>query len=131
VTGDRGREKRLAAAVERIRTVARTCGYAIAVHGSQTRDLDLIAAPWTVEAVSAQALVDALCDEVPLVVREAEPPVEGSPEAKPWGRLAWALHGVSVPNVHYVDLSVVPRAGEAVPLRLAPSLSGGHGGGQP
>lgn len=32
-----------------IREVARECGYAIGVHGSMRRDLDLIAIPWTDE----------------------------------------------------------------------------------
>lgn len=37
-----------------IRESARKCGYAIAVHGSMSRDLDLIATPW-VEAPESEA----------------------------------------------------------------------------
>lgn len=97
--------------------VARSCGYAVAVHGSLRfeRDLDLVAVPWTPEAVSADRLVARLCEDVPLV----ESPTAGAatarnPEAKPWGRLAWSLAGC--PEHRYVDLSVAPRAGEPVPL---------------
>lgn len=104
--------------VERIRAVARECGYAVGVHGSEKRDLDLIAAPWRVEAVSAQELVDRLCEEVPLRPQPTVPPMAGNPEAKPWGRLAWSLAGS--PDHKYVDLSVAPRAGESVPLRVQP-----------
>jgi len=32
----------------------RDCGYAIAPHGSLARDLDVIAVPWTEDAVSAE-----------------------------------------------------------------------------
>ncbi len=110
----------------RLREIARECGYAIAVHGSTVRDLDLIATPWTPEAVSAQQLVDVLCERVPLHAR-AETDyglgsegwyVEPNPEMKPWGRLAWALAGCPAPH-HYIDLSVAPRAGEAVPAFIA------------
>lgn len=37
--------------IEHIRAVAREIGYAIGVHGTLERDLDLIAAPWTEKAL--------------------------------------------------------------------------------
>lgn len=100
--------------LERMRAVARECGYAIAVHGSEARDLDLIAAPWTPEATSADRLITRLCEELPLIEIPPEPPVAFNPEMKPWGRIAWSLAGC--PDHKYVDLSVAPRAGEPVPL---------------
>lgn len=39
---------------------ARELGYALAVHGSVTRDCDLIAVPWTDAAVNAFELAHAL-----------------------------------------------------------------------
>lgn len=107
-------EPRYAGTLRRIREVARVCGYAVAVHGSEQRDLDLVAVPWAPEAVSAQDLVDAVCAGVGLVEKPSEPPMSANPETKPWGRLAWAICGV--PGVEYLDLSVAPRAGEAVPV---------------
>ena len=105
-----------------VRHVARQHGYAIGVHGSMARDLDLIAIPWTVDAVSATALVDAICEALNLTERRANtyadpdgPRVMPNPEPKPWGRLGWSLDGCP-PDWRYVDLSVAPRAGEAVPL---------------
>ncbi len=46
--------------VEPIRNVARELGWAIGEHGSRERDLDLIAVPWTEEAVEWTDLVDAI-----------------------------------------------------------------------
>jgi hypothetical protein len=108
--------ERWASGLARIRDVAHECGYAVAVHGSTTRDLDLIAAPWTPEATSADQLVTKLCEDVPLVEHDQPAFMVANPEAKPWGRLAWSLAGVA--GVQYVDLSVVPRAGEPVPISL-------------
>lgn len=101
--------------IEKIRAIARECGYAVAVHGSQTRDLDLIAAPWTPEAVSADQLVATLCERVPLREQVANVYEDGhvstNPEPKPWGRWAWSLSGCQ--GYEYVDLSVAPMKGAA------------------
>lgn len=43
--------------VPRLTEVARDCGYALGVHGSMHRDLDLIAVPWVDEAKSADDLI--------------------------------------------------------------------------
>lgn len=43
--------------VDRIRELAKEVGYAIGEHGSKQRDLDVIAVPWTEEAVSAEQLL--------------------------------------------------------------------------
>lgn len=110
--------------VDRLRAVARECGYAVGVHGSEARDLDLVAVPWAVEAVSAQDLVDRICEAMGLRERAANvyadpdgPRVMPNPEPKPWGRLAWSLDGCP-PKWKYVDLSVAPRAGEPVPVAV-------------
>lgn len=107
--------------LSRIRSVAAECGYAVGVHGSVRRDLDLIAVPWTPEAVSAQQLVAILCERIPLHERDwnlySDRRMEPNPEIKPWGRIAWSLDGVPAGLWKYVDLSVAPRCGEAVPVR--------------
>jgi hypothetical protein len=43
-----------------IREAARKCGYAIGVHGSMRRDLDLIAAPWIAEHSDLDTLAKAV-----------------------------------------------------------------------
>lgn len=91
--------------VERVRAIARHCGYAVAVHGSQQRDLDLIAVPWTDGAVGNRALVETLMERGPFALGET---VE-----KPHGRIGYVLHGVpGNVGVKYIDLSVTPRTGD-------------------
>jgi hypothetical protein len=113
------RSERTERFLARVRAAARECGYAVAVHGSEARDLDLVALPWTPEALSADQLVARLCEEVPMVEYEQPKSMVANPEAKPWGRLAWSLAGC--PDHQYVDLSVAPRAGEPVPLHALTS----------
>jgi hypothetical protein len=99
----------------------REVGYAVAVHGSMVRDLDLIAVPWTEEAVSAERLIMHLLAAVDgkLVNGSRKKEVAGKPEAewervpaseptvKPHGRLAWTIH-VGYQGM-YLDVSVMPR----------------------
>lgn len=91
--------------IERVREVARRCGYAVGVHGSRQRDLDLIAVPWTESAIAPQHLVDALCARLNLSLKpHPEPELLTNPTRKPNGRIAWALLGA--PACWYLDLSV-------------------------
>lgn len=46
--------------IEKVRAVARKHGWAIGVHGSLRRDIDLIAVPWTEEASGTFDLYEAL-----------------------------------------------------------------------
>jgi hypothetical protein len=80
----------------------RDVGYAIAVHGSLSRDLDVVAVPWTDEAVSAERLVMHLMSAVGGRLRDGhkrkdgtedqwEKVSGGNPAVKPHGRLAWSI----------------------------------------
>jgi hypothetical protein len=94
---------------------AKSKGYALAVHGSMRRDLDLVAIPWTEEAASAQEVVDALIHASSGFLRERETkpahpegwPGTRDPAQKPHGRLAWSIY-LAVGGT-YIDLSVMPR----------------------
>lgn len=79
--------------------LAREVGYSVGVHGSLRRDVDLIAAPWTEQAVGNAELVDHLC--AGLNARRI-----GGPEHKPHGRVAVTLQidGWFKP----IDLSIMP-----------------------
>lgn len=119
---DSALSERQSAFIDRVREVAREHGYAIGVHGSLARDVDLIAVPWMVEAVSALDLVDSICEALDLHERKVNlyadpdgPRVMSNPEPKPWGRLGWSLDGCP-PPWKYLDISVAPRAGEPVPV---------------
>lgn len=110
--------------VAEIRSVAREYGYALAVHGSQRRDLDLIAAPWTVEAIEPLTLVDLICKRVglrpPITILYPDGRVAPNPEFRPFGRIGWLLVSTRGPlGYEYIDLSVMPKAGSAFPLEVA------------
>lgn len=107
---------------------ARSLGYALAIHGTVTSDLDLIAVPWTEEAVREEDLVQALIDHIGALDYEgllrrdlsgcpneavekriqAEAAVSGPGwcQSKPHGRRAWNLY---MDFGAKVDLSVMPR----------------------
>jgi hypothetical protein len=51
--------------VARIRELAREVGYAVGVHGSLERDLDLIAVPWVAEAVNPLTLAQHIAAGFP------------------------------------------------------------------
>jgi hypothetical protein len=95
--------------------IARECGYALGLHGSMQRDLDLIAVPWTDEAKDAYDLVcairDAVCghiiDEWDFVsCRDEEDFKKRNPTIKPHGRLVW---DIQLGGGIYIDLSVFPK----------------------
>lgn len=46
--------------IDPVRRVARDCGYAIAVHGSLAKDIDLVAIPWSDRACEPDILVDKI-----------------------------------------------------------------------
>ena len=85
------------------RAVAWTEGYAIMMHGSFTRDLDLLAVPWTDRACEAEHLVRRIEAATKLTV------ISGKPSVKPHGRLAWTLVFPKFEDPRFVDLSVMPR----------------------
>ena len=86
----------------RLREVARQHGYALALHGTLAKDLDVLAAPWTEEAVDEGTLVKALVECAGGFIA----PGSGR-EHKPHGRMAWAIHLGRAGG--YIDLSVMPR----------------------
>ena len=109
-----------------LREVARTHGYALAVHGSGSRDLDLIAAPWVDEVSPPEVLAEALREAVGGVIlnteeyREHGDYRERNPQPKPHGRLSWSIHLPARPGVHrleYLDLSVMPAESTIAGLR--------------
>lgn len=102
--------------VETIRQLAREVGYAVGVHGSQERDLDLIAAPWTDDAVSAEALAEHIASGLNGSVI--------SKSAKPLGR--WSCNIQIDGWFKLIDLSVSP----AVHDTLSAAIAAGEQGSQ-
>ena len=102
--------RRFAEVLPVVRAIARQHGYAVAVHGSQLRDLDLVAVPWVEQVSPPHVLVEAIRVAVGgfiLTAAAAQPGdfTSRNPQSKPHGRLAWAIHLGAGP---YLDLSVMP-----------------------
>lgn len=85
--------------VDRIRELAKEVGYALGEHGTKERDLDLIAAPWSLDAVGHRELMEHIAKGINAIIIDIE--------GKPLGRYACTLqlNGWFKP----VDLSVCPR----------------------
>ena len=84
-----------------IRLIAHELGYAVAVHGSLKRDIDLVAIPWVRDAVGKQQLINSICDRLGAVQSS-----EGWRE-RSHGR--W-VHIIRLPRQDpntYLDLSVI------------------------
>jgi len=108
-----------------LREVARRHGYALAVHGSLERDIDLLAVPWRDGAFDADTLaraIHAACEAVMgcavgpagwTASAKWEPPPGSlpNPAHKPHGRRAWSIHLGGGP---YLDLSIMPRCEDVV-----------------
>ena len=91
----------------RIFTIARCLawaeGYAIAMHGSFTRDLDLIAVPWAPHACEPEHLARRIESAAGLKI-SAHPKND-----KPFGRLVWTFTLPDFGDPRFVDLSIIPR----------------------
>lgn len=91
----------------KIREAAKGLGYAIAIHGSFRRDLDLLAAPWVENAEPAERLVDAIAAAVSgYVIGDAS--ARGAidePTLQAHGRKSWNICWGGKPMI---DLSIMP-----------------------
>ncbi len=85
--------------IHELQAIAKANGYAIAIHGSMQRDLDVVAIPWVKNARTPKHLVKELCERMGLTsTKEAT--------EKPHGRLAYTL---MLRHAGFVDLSIMPK----------------------
>lgn len=91
-----------------VREAAKFKGYAVAVHGSLKRDIDLIAVAWTDQAYPPDELVSAICGAVGGVLGNCLR-LGGEPTQKPHGRIAYTL--IHPGHIGEIDLSVIPPKG--------------------
>ena len=89
-------------AYKELAEIARSHGYAMAVHGSVARDLDLICIPWIEEAAAPQTVVDEITTK--FAFKEIDKP----PRVREHGRLVYTL-SISFGDC-FIDLSFMPRA---------------------
>lgn len=83
-------------------------GYALALHGSMARDLDVVAIPWTDDADSPERLIAAFARFIVSKASVGYKTGKMIPTKKPHGRMAYVLP-IGYDN-HYIDLSIMPRA---------------------
>ena len=111
----------------RVFTIARCLawaeGYALLLHGSFTRDLDLLAVPWTEHACEPEHLVRRIVNQADLRYACERP------GQKPHGRLAWTLLFEGFGDPRFIDLGVMPRA-EAVVAQIGASDARQSEGGE-
>jgi hypothetical protein len=89
--------------------VAKRHGYALGVHGTMGRDLDLIAAPWVQEASSSEQLVvemAKMCGGRVYRMVDLGGKLVDNPVLQPHGREGWI---VVLGGGTYLDVSVMPR----------------------
>jgi len=101
-----------------LRVEARLHGYALAAHGSMSRDIDLIAVPWVAEAKTPEVLVGGLRSVLKRlypVTLEVGPSDE---HPKPHGRICWSFW---IRPWTYIDLSIMPPIAQASALGREPS----------
>lgn len=94
----------------KIREAAKELGYAVAIHGTMQRDLDLLAVPWTEEAADHMSLVQAVAVAVGGYVIgngvDDRGCVSERPTEQPHGRMSW---NICWGGKAFIDLSVMPR----------------------
>lgn len=86
--------------------IARKHGYALAIHGTMINDLDVVAIPWTDEAICAEKLARIFFDKLFWLHHQPLPDYE--PEQKSHGRVAYKIP--LFPGPACVDLSIMPRS---------------------
>ena len=89
---------------------AKSCGYALLVHGSLKTDIDLVAVPWREGAISQESLAEKLRETTESIIGTAEiRRGDDKPTVKPSGRLAWSFWLVPIGcRGPYIDLSIFP-----------------------
>ena len=92
-----------------MRRAAKDAGYALTVHGSLNRDIDLVAIPWVEHNVwSPDALLDALCGAARGVIGRCNRYSNKEWTVKPHGRIATTFLAWVGENSANLDLSVMP-----------------------
>lgn len=94
--------------------IAQDHGYALTVHGSLHRDLDLVAIPWIEEASEPIDLIKAFKEAIKAVTIHEEQDEKWYPDCqpkeKPHGRIAYSLH-VTNSGMYggYLDVSIMSK----------------------
>ena len=89
-----------------LQDIAKQYGYALALHGSMRRDLDLVAIPWTEQTGKVEEMLWEFKSAVGFTKNALH--VDGKPwdsiEHKPHGRIAYTI----VSGTRSIDVSIIP-----------------------
>jgi hypothetical protein len=104
-----------AEAITLARGAAKEHGYALTVHGTLKRDVDLVAVPWIEAASSARKLAVAIAEAVGETdCAESIRDGHTKPSRRAHGRRAFAIHvfrnSEAKDHGWYLDLSIMPRS---------------------
>lgn len=104
------------------RCVAWQYGYACVMHGSFTRDLDLLLVPWTKQASGHETqLLKLIAIACNLTLGDGEEDIyKASPKwtEQPHGRRSCSLYFKEFGDRRWIDLSVMPLAVDPTPIRV-------------
>lgn len=91
---------------EKLDRIALRHGYALALHGSMARDLDLVAIPWVEDADDPDKLIEAF---VRYVVDKSDVHIsQPKPVKKPHGQMSYVIP-IGFGGNYYLDVSIIPR----------------------
>lgn len=82
-----------------LREIAIKNGYSLSIHGSLQNDMNLIAVPWTKEAVEPEILITAFNDWI-------SGTIDSKVEECVWGRKSFVI---TLRNGMYLDVAVFPK----------------------
>ena len=92
-------------ALPSLREAARIHEYAITLHGSEIRDLDLVLIPWSDDASEPDVVINAIAEATARATGWGHLTNKGKREQKPHGRFAIMILASS--ELH-LDISVMP-----------------------
>lgn len=87
--------------LSKARCTAKMDGYALAIHGSFTRDLDVIAVPWREKVKEAEAFVRHIASRTGTVIHHPM-------QLREHGRMVWTFHFKDFGDPRFIDFSVMP-----------------------
>lgn len=98
------------------RCTAKMDGYALALHGSFTRDLDVTAIPWIAKPKKAEEFVQHTAFRTGTTIHNPM-------TLKEHGRMSWTLHFPEFGDPRFIDFSVMPVQAEVNQISQLANLS--------
>lgn len=100
-----GRSALYASIWEDIRKAAWECGWAVALHGSLSRDMDIMAMPWVEECTDAETMINAIIERCfgENIISKYGTKIDKN---KPHGRICYLI---PIYEDMYLDISIMSK----------------------